>query len=79
MILENEIDLISVATESGNHFFIALDLIKNGLNVIVEKPLALSIDEANLLVKTSHDNNVKVCVCHQNRFNVAIQKFFDTS
>ncbi|MBK5253004.1 MAG: Gfo/Idh/MocA family oxidoreductase [Peptostreptococcaceae bacterium] len=74
MISENDIELISIATESGIHAEIALYCIDNGINVIIEKPMAMSMEDANEIIKRSEINNVKVSACHQNRFNVAVQE-----
>lgn len=74
MIDELELDLISIATESGIHAEIALDCIDKGINVIIEKPMAMSIAEANEIIKRSNQKNVKVSACHQNRFNIAVQE-----
>ncbi len=74
-MIENEnLDLVSIATESGSHSEIALFCIDNNVNVIIEKPMAMSIDDANEIIKRSQQKNVKVSACHQNRFNIAIQK-----
>jgi predicted dehydrogenase len=73
MINENNIDLISIATESGKHAEIALYCIKNKINVIIEKPVAMSIQDADEIIYQAEKNNVKVCACHQNRFNIAVQ------
>lgn len=69
-----EIELAAVATESGEHAGIALDLIDAGVNCIVEKPLAMAMADANEIVRRADEAGVKVCACHQNRFNVAVQK-----
>ena len=75
MIKENpEIQLISIATESGIHAEIALYCINQGINVIIEKPMAMSLEDADKIIALSEAKNVKVCACHQNRFNVAIQQ-----
>lgn len=73
MIKENNIDLISIATESGKHAEIALYCIQNKIHVIIEKPVAMSIQDADEIIYQAEKNNVKVCACHQNRFNIAIQ------
>ncbi|MGF7012193.1 UDP-N-acetyl-2-amino-2-deoxyglucuronate dehydrogenase [Lachnospiraceae bacterium PF1-22] len=77
MIEENDIDLIGIATESGNHAEIALYCIDNNINVVIEKPMAMSIKDADEIIKRSTKKNVKVAACHQNRFNVAIQELRD--
>ena len=74
MIEENEIELISIATESGKHAAIALDAIDAGVSVIIEKPMAMNIADAEEIIKRAAEKNVKVSACHQNRFNVAIQE-----
>lgn len=74
MIEENELELVSIATESGKHASIALDVIDAGINVIIEKPMAMNIADAEEIIKRAAEKNVKVSACHQNRFNVAIQE-----
>ena len=74
MISENDIELISIATESGIHAEIALACIEKGINVIIEKPMAMSIEDCEKIIQLSEEKGVKVSACHQNRFNIAIQK-----
>lgn len=74
MLEEEKPDLAGIATESGKHAQIALDCIKAGCNIIIEKPMAMSMEEADAIVKASDETGVKVCACHQNRFNKSIQK-----
>ncbi len=74
MIEKEELDLVSIATESGSHAEIALHCIDKKVNVIIEKPMAMSIEDANEIIERSKQKNVKVSACHQNRFNIAIQK-----
>lgn len=74
LITENDIELISIATESGLHAEIALYCIEHGINVIIEKPMAMSIADANEIIEMAEKKNVKVSACHQNRFNIAVQE-----
>lgn len=69
-----ELELVSVATESGKHAAIALDCIDAGVNVIIEKPMAMSMADADEIIRRSEERGVLVSACHQNRFNVAVQK-----
>ena len=69
-----EIKLVAIATESGIHAEIALYCIDHGVNVIVEKPMAMSIADADEIVRRSEEKGVVVSVCHQNRFNIAVQQ-----
>lgn len=75
LVSENpDIELISIATESGIHAEIALYCIDHGINVIIEKPMAMSLADADKIIKLSEEKHVKVSACHQNRFNIAVQK-----
>ena len=74
MLEENDIELVSIATESGKHAAIALDAIDAGVNVIIEKPMAMNMADAEEIIKRAAEKHVKVSACHQNRFNVAIQE-----
>lgn len=75
MISDNpEIELIAIATSSGAHAEIALYCIDHGINVIIEKPMAMNMKDADEIINRSRHNNVKVCACHQNRFNLAVQQ-----
>lgn len=67
-------ELVAICTESGKHGHIALNCIEAGANLIIEKPIALSLEEADLIIKKSNEKNVKVSACHQNRFNKSVQK-----
>jgi UDP-N-acetyl-2-amino-2-deoxyglucuronate dehydrogenase len=69
-----ELELVAIATESGEHARIALDCIDAGVNVIIEKPIAMSMADADAIIARAAQKGVKVCACHQNRFNVAVQK-----
>ncbi len=74
-LLKNEkLDLVAIATESGKHAQIALDCINAGCNVIIEKPIALSISDADEIIKAGKEKGVLVCANHQNRFNKSIQE-----
>ncbi len=67
-------ELVAIATESGKHASIALDCIEAGCNVIIEKPIALSISDADLIIQAGKEKGVLVCANHQNRFNKSIQE-----
>lgn len=66
--------LASIATESGIHAKIALACIDAGVHVIIEKPMAMSMADADEIIRRSEEKGAKVSACHQNRFNVAVQE-----
>ena len=74
MLEKEDIDLIAIATESGKHAAIALECIEKGINLIIEKPIALSLEDADAIIDAAEHKGAQVCACHQNRFNKSIQK-----
>lgn len=77
LLVEQQPELVAICTESGLHAQIAIDCIHAGCNVIIEKPIALSIADADAIISAAKEKGVKVCVSHQNRFNKSIQKIRD--
>lgn len=65
-LADPEINTVLVATPNHVHKELAIASAKAGKNVIVEKPVALSVAELDEMVKTAQDNNVLFTV-HQNR------------
>lgn len=74
MLAKEKLDLIAITTESGKHAAIALDCLNNGVNLIIEKPIALSIKDADAIIKLAREKKLVVSPSHQNRFNKSIQK-----
>jgi len=66
--------LVAVATESGEHAKIGMCCLQAGANVIIEKPIALSLSDTRAMIAMAEKHDVKLCACHQNRFNKSIQK-----
>ena len=66
-------ELVAIATESGKHAAIALHCIEAGCHIIIEKPIALSIDDADAINEAGKKKGVVVCANHQNRFNKSVQ------
>lgn len=74
MLNECKPDIVTIATESGKHKDIAVHCLKNGAHVICEKPMALSTSDAQAMIDTAKQNNKKLSVCFQNRFNAPVVK-----
>ncbi len=73
MLKNVKIDFVAIATDSGSHAEIACFCAENKINFIVEKPMAMSVEDADKIIRTVEDNNVIAAVSHQNRFNIAVQ------
>lgn len=77
-MMQNEaIDIVSVLTESGNHAKNVINLAKYGKHIVVEKPMALTIDDADDMIMACQKNNCRLFVVKQNRFNVPVVKLKD--
>ena len=74
MLEEQKPELVAIATESGKHAEIALECLNYGCNLIIEKPIALSLADADKIIEKSKEKGLVVCANHQNRFNKSIQR-----
>jgi UDP-N-acetyl-2-amino-2-deoxyglucuronate dehydrogenase len=68
-----EIDIAVIATPSGLHAQMGIAAAQAGKHVIVEKPMALSLHDADCLIAACRENGVYLGVCHQNRYNKVVQ------
>ena len=74
MLDEVKPQLAAIATESGSHAEIALACIDRGINIIIEKPMAMNMKDAEEIIRRADEKGVKVSACHQNRFTTAVQE-----
>jgi len=74
MLQEEDIDICSICTESGYHAEIVLNCLAQKKHILVEKPMAMSLLDADRMIREAEENKVKLSVCYQNRFNPTIQK-----
>jgi predicted dehydrogenase len=74
MITEAEIDVVVIAAPTTVHAPLAHAAIDRGLPVLVEKPLAATVDEGVALVAASRARGVPLQVGHVERFNPAVQE-----
>lgn len=68
-----KLDLISICTPSGLHKLHAIQCLKKGINVLIEKPMALNKQDAKAIINTGKKYKKKIFVCLQNRYNPTIQ------
>jgi UDP-N-acetyl-2-amino-2-deoxyglucuronate dehydrogenase len=72
MMKAEQIDVVVVLTESGLHAQHTIELAPYGAHVVVEKPMALTLDDADAMIEACDKHGVKLFVVKQNRFNVPI-------
>jgi UDP-N-acetyl-2-amino-2-deoxyglucuronate dehydrogenase len=68
------IDAVSVLTPSGMHAEHAVAVARSGRHVIVEKPMALTLPDADRMIEAADTAGVRLFVVKQNRFNVPVVK-----
>ena len=74
MIAEADLDALVIAAPTTAHLPLALLAIERGIAVLVEKPLAPTVEEARLIVAASRATGVPVQVGHVERFNPAVRE-----
>ena len=73
MLAESACDIVTVATPSGLHAGHGIAAARAGKHVVCEKPMAISLETADALVRACDDAGVQLFVVKQNRLNATIQ------
>ncbi|CAG0998326.1 myo-inositol 2-dehydrogenase / D-chiro-inositol 1-dehydrogenase [Methanosarcinales archaeon] len=73
-LLKQDLDAISVVVPTTFHSKVALDVINSGIHLLVEKPIADTLENADTMINAAHDAKVKLMVGHIERFNPAVSK-----
>jgi UDP-N-acetyl-2-amino-2-deoxyglucuronate dehydrogenase len=68
-----DVDVVTVCVPSGLHAQVALDALQAGKHVIVEKPIALALTDADRMIAAARSAGCKLCVVLQNRYNPPMQ------
>lgn len=74
MMQQVGIDVVVVLTESGKHGEQVVALAPYKKHIVVEKPMALSLIDADLMIRACDEAGVKLFVIKQNRFNIPVVK-----
>lgn len=67
------VEAVSIAAPTSLHYAIGMECLQQGKHVLIEKPIATSLEEADALVATAEQRKVTLQVGHVERFNAAIQ------
>lgn len=65
-------DVVSVLTHSGSHANHVMELAQYGADIVVEKPMALTLEDADAMIEACDRHGVRLFVVKQNRFNVPV-------
>jgi len=74
MLKDDSIDIVNICTPSGAHAFLAELDAKYGKHIIVEKPIAMTLEETDRIIHAAKEHNVKLAVVHPNRFRPVAMK-----
>lgn len=74
MMVQIRPDVVSILTESGNHARHTIELAPYGAHLVVEKPMALTLEDADAMISACDQAGIKLFVVKQNRFNVPVVK-----
>ncbi|WP_044641303.1 Gfo/Idh/MocA family protein [Risungbinella massiliensis] len=71
-MLQSDVDVVSICTPSGLHPALTIQAAEAKKHVIVEKPMALTLEDADRMMDACERNGVKMAVVHPNRFRPAV-------
>ena len=72
--MSDNIDVISILTHSGAHAQNTIDLAPYGKHIVVEKPMALTLNDSDKMIKACDKEGIRLFVVKQNRFNYPVIK-----
>jgi len=72
MLDEQRPDAVTVAVPTIDHLEVALEVIERGIHLLIEKPIAFSVEEGQQLIDAADEAGVKLMVGHIERFNPAV-------
>jgi predicted dehydrogenase len=72
LLARDDVDVAVVLTPSGLHADLGIAAARAGKHVIVEKPMDVTLDKADALIRACQDAGVKLCVISQHRFDPAV-------
>ena len=70
---EKDIDVVTVLTPTGDHAKRVLDLMPHHKHIVVEKPMALRLEDADRMIRSCDEAGIKLFVVQQNRYNRPIR------
>jgi len=70
--LLSQVEAVSIATPTQSHYDVAMQVIKRGVHLLIEKPITATIEQAQALTERAETKRLKLQVGHIERFNPAI-------
>ncbi|MCK9222085.1 MAG: Gfo/Idh/MocA family oxidoreductase [Limnochordia bacterium] len=82
MLARDDIDAVEICTPHHLHKDMAIDAANAGKHILTEKPMALSVADADAMIEAAEKNGVTLGVIFQNRYNdasVAVKEAIDSN
>ena len=74
MIQKEKLDCVHICLPHYLHYSVTKEVANLGVNVLLEKPLCLDIEEAEQFMELSDSTDSNICICLQNRYNNTVEK-----
>lgn len=72
--MDDRIQVVNILTESGSHAAHCIELAQHKKHIVVEKPMALTLADADRMIQVCDDAGIKLFVVKQNRYNRPVRK-----
>lgn len=70
--LIGKVDAVSIAVPTSEHYTVSRDFLENDIDVLIEKPITITLEQANELLHLSESRGLIIQVGHLERFNPAV-------
>jgi len=74
MLKKESIDLLTISVPTQYHKLVALDCVEEGVNILVEKPIADTVENGRKIIEAAEEEDLQLMVGHIERFNPAVRK-----
>ena len=74
MLKDTSIDVVCICTPSGLHAVIAEEVAAAKKHIVLEKPIAMTLEETKRIIAASKSHDVKLTIVHPNRFRTVVQE-----
>lgn len=75
MLKDSSIDVVCICTPTGIHTELVEEVAKAKKHIVLEKPIAMTLEEAHRIIEAAKINQIKLTVVHPNRFRPVVQEF----
>src|SRR5699024_2845974 len=74
MLQRDDLDIVAICTPTGLHAKLAIQVAEAGKHVILEKPIAMNLEDTDKIIEACKNNNVKLSVVHPNRYRPVVKE-----